>query len=564
MPYLYDLVLDLRCTKELDSYCELIWSSGDIFADSTARKRECKANSVVADIDNDYRFAEVRITVINMSEYNTNERVCAKYLGDGVIRLFKSNSKIDDRATKTNQSNLVAKKCVIVAILAVPSYMSMQDFFGFIGEETAKNIVHTRIIRTESNSRYMGILKFRNHDTASKFQAEYNGKLFNSMEPENCHVVFVRNILWGDKSYIAKDSCPLDTIGGNSSKTKTGPLAKSAPPPPMPALTELPTCPVCLDRMDTTQTGLLTIICRHTFHCQCLTKWEDGSCPVCRYSQKDDMANSNPLECAVCKMTENLWMCLICGNVGCGRYDHKHAFDHFTITGHGYSMDLNSQRIWDYASDCYVHRLIQTQEDGKLVELPDQDNGGPSNADNATLTTSSDKLDAVDREYSNLIQMQLESQRMYYEQQLHASADKTAKASAEARKAKGQLFEVTKQLTESQNCNEKNVETINHLENECRALKERIVFLEDKLKTLDENYKDESSINKAISANFESLQREKIRQDEKIEDLEDQIRDLMLHFEMAAKLHANPEIANASMSTSQPQTKTKQKKGTKR
>ena len=47
-------------------------------------------------------------------------------------------------------------------------------------------------------------------------------------------------------------------------------------PPPTPALRELPTCPVCLERMDASVTGLLTILCQHTFHCQCLTKWGDG------------------------------------------------------------------------------------------------------------------------------------------------------------------------------------------------------------------------------------------------------------------------------------------------
>ena len=33
------------------------------------------------------------------------------------------------------------------------------------------------------------------------------------------------------------------------------------------ALTELPTCPVCLERLDGSISGLLTTICNHTFHC---------------------------------------------------------------------------------------------------------------------------------------------------------------------------------------------------------------------------------------------------------------------------------------------------------
>jgi len=38
--------------------------------------------------------------------------------------------------------------------------------------------------------------------------------------------------------------------------------------------TELPTCPVCLERLDETSSGILTILCNHSFHCQCLSQME--------------------------------------------------------------------------------------------------------------------------------------------------------------------------------------------------------------------------------------------------------------------------------------------------
>lgn len=41
---------------------------------------------------------------------------------------------------------------------------------------------------------------------------------------------------------------------------------------------ELPTCPVCLERMDSAVTGLITVPCSHTFHCACLSKWGDSRC----------------------------------------------------------------------------------------------------------------------------------------------------------------------------------------------------------------------------------------------------------------------------------------------
>jgi BRCA1-associated protein len=61
---------------------------------------------------------------------------------------------------------------------------------------------------------------------------------------------------------------------------------------------------------------------------------------------------------------------LICGHIGCGRYNGAHAFDHHLSTNHLYALELETQRVWDYAGDGYVHRLIQTKNDGKLVEFP--------------------------------------------------------------------------------------------------------------------------------------------------------------------------------------------------
>lgn len=61
---------------------------------------------------------------------------------------------------------------------------------------------------------------------------------------------------------------------------------------------------------------------------------------------------------------------MICGHIGCGRYNDAHAYHHYMETNHLYALELETQRVWDYAGDGYVHRLIQNTIDGKLVELP--------------------------------------------------------------------------------------------------------------------------------------------------------------------------------------------------
>ncbi|KAJ6171395.1 hypothetical protein N7470_000462 [Penicillium chermesinum] len=280
--------------------------------------------------------------------------------------------------------------CSTLCVLAVPSYLSVSDFLGFVGERTLDDVSHFRMIRTPRANRYMVLMKFRSGRKAMEWQKEWNGKVFNSMEPETCHVVFVKSVEIqvvepGDQSdYTPAETLPLSPSSsqpGGRHSTSTGQATLSTKPlaPPTPALIELPTCPVCLERMDET-TGLLTIICQHVFHCTCLQKWKGSGCPVCRYTQDDlrrpitsDDSDAPPPECSVCNSDLNLWACLICGNIGCGRYDGAHAFDHWKRTSHAFAMDLTTQRVWDYVGDAYVHRIIQSKTDGKLVELPAAD-----------------------------------------------------------------------------------------------------------------------------------------------------------------------------------------------
>ena len=72
------------------------------------------------------------------------------------------------------------------------------------------------------------------------------------MESELCHLVYVAQVeICGD----GIDSGGMDV--------------------PMTGHTELPTCTVCLERMDESVDGILTILCNHSFHGSCLAKWGD-------------------------------------------------------------------------------------------------------------------------------------------------------------------------------------------------------------------------------------------------------------------------------------------------
>lgn len=78
-------------------------------------------------------------------------------------------------------------------------------------------------------------------------------------------------------------------------------------------------------------------------------------------SQQKDGAETRFSHCTSCELHENLWLCLQCGNVGCGRAQfggvggNSHGLAHYEATGHKFSVKLGSITP-DGSADvfCYV------------------------------------------------------------------------------------------------------------------------------------------------------------------------------------------------------------------
>lgn len=104
----------------------------------------------------------------------------------GDALLSKPSNPWYSRATKENKGEFhppaADHECTTLCILAVPSYLAPSDFLGFVGEETREQVSHFRMIRTARANRYMVLIKFRDGKMARKWQMEWNGKVFNSME----------------------------------------------------------------------------------------------------------------------------------------------------------------------------------------------------------------------------------------------------------------------------------------------------------------------------------------------------------------------------------------------
>eukprot|EP00775_Hariotina_reticulata_P010878 gene10878-11032_t len=139
--------------------------------------------------------------------------------------------------------------------------------------------------------------------------------------------------------YASADSRAALTPGSSSGAIVSSLDAKAPPFTPK----------VCLERLDEHISGVVTTVCNHRFHGECLKRWGDTSCPVCRYCMYSSSTNTS--RCAACGTNANLWICLICGHVGCGRYKEGHASDHWKESAHCYALELETQRVWDYAGD---------------------------------------------------------------------------------------------------------------------------------------------------------------------------------------------------------------------
>jgi BRCA1-associated protein len=480
--------------------------------------------------------------------------------------------------------------CTTLCILAVPSYLGPSDFLAWVGEATRDEVSHFRMVRTGKQNRYMVLIKFRDGKKARAWQGEWNGKVFNSMEPETCHVVFlksvevlqndvqldVNNLAIEDGSTSAHPPTPTPTYPTIASDPFTSSQTTSSKPlpPPTPSLLELPTCPVCLERMDET-TGLLTILCQHVFHCTCLQKWSGGGCPVCRYTFDDfssgvtksgktkkkkirskytsvnTLAGSDEYEpcdedydglleceeadCEVDSMGENaLWQCLICGRLGCGRYEGKHAFKHYESSGHTFAMDLDTKRVWDYVGDGYVHRIIQ---DNGQAEKSNARAGIISRADyQDDSDEKGEGREALALEYTHLLTSQLESQRVYFEGVVERAVDKATLAVRDSERAlkassraSGELQSLQVEVKELRKNFEEAEKEKSRLEKKCKKF-------EEITRSVQKQVSEERETNRGLleRINFLNTQVESLTTAKT--DLEEMNHDLMMNFAAEEKV----------------------------
>lgn len=444
---------------------------------------------------------------------------CGNHLVDitrGILHLYK-----DNQALGTNNE---PKHSEMLAMLAIPADVACRELINFINP-AYDGIEYLRIIRDPTPNQYMCLIKFKTQKQADEFYDYFNNREFNSIEKGVCHLAFVSKV---DITSTAKEgSCPI------------------------PGLTELPPCYICLERMDESLSGVLTILCNHSFHGDCLIKWGDSCCPVCRYVQTPETIDGQ--SCFECGSQEDLWICLICGHVGCSRFKQGHAFGHFELTQHTYTMDLKRQHVWDYVGDNYVHRLIQNKGDGKLVELRGEGVGtfDLENYDenSSKIDTTHEKIDSMELEYTYLLTSQLESQRRFFEDKLQFVEDATHERVDELERSNQLLKEHAQQLQTTVDALTKEKQQVEK-RSQTRISKLQTDFDEERLmnEQLRQNQTYFQSEMQKMKNDFDAAIKEKNKE---VEEMKEQIRDLMFYIDGQQKLKEMVDVSVEELENSQ-------------
>lgn len=104
-----------------------------------------------------------------------------------------------------------------------------------------------------------------------------------------------------------------------------------------------------------------------------IKEWEQEIYP-CAHSidiQQDTSVTVNLSKCTQCDLKENLWICLHCGAIGCGRAQfgstiqgNSHALAHYEATGHAVAVKLGSLSEIENSCDVYCY------QDNDEVKVP--------------------------------------------------------------------------------------------------------------------------------------------------------------------------------------------------
>ncbi|KAM7475873.1 hypothetical protein LguiB_023116 [Lonicera macranthoides] len=446
----------------------------------------------------------------------------------GVMHLYK-----DDDASSS--SELPVGRKALLCVLGVPNHMTYADFCQFCGS-FVQHMLEMRIVRVDGmEDRYSILIRFDDLMSSDTFYKHFNGRRFSSLEVEACHILFTVDVQYT----------------GSIEHAQTSPASS----------TEQASCPVCLGiflkalvMRDWTKiwvvfsqpsATILSIVLVFLIGQILHARYADiasSSLKNLNVSFAKHQRMSGYVFFVVLLVAEGTKFILLYFSyyyagfsfVPMTRYKEGHAIRHWKETQHCYSLELETQRVWDYVGDNYVHRLIQSKTDGKLVEL----NHHGAHADDCgscecggdpgfTEALWNSKFEAMVNEYNDLLTTQLENQKVYYESRIQEVEEETEREVSEA---------VEKALNQNPKLQKMQVKLDKYMEEK--------KFLED----INDNLLRNTDIWKAKIVEIEEREKKATSlKDIKIQELEEQLMGLMVCLEEGNnKVEEIPALSNES------------------
>ena len=330
----------------------------------------------------------------------------------------------------------------------------------------------------QPDRRYLILFEMESEEAAEEIVLDLHGQPYTSLDMMSCCSLFHVVALQGHDGISLQSPLFASTPQTSTATTKNSNSHNEGDF----------NCAVCLEQ---NTSSVLTTVCNHSFHMDCILQCQDSPCPVCRYDHAG--LNETLSQCNVCGSTGDNYVCLICGVVSCCRplesataslqstsspialqpsfpsnrttsscvpavdeqHDDgellqsqqpptqnlslpSHARQHYDETLHAYALDTETQHVFDFAGQGYVDRLLQNKEDGKLVEIADPSAQTEERSQNPGLSETQEqqvvhqKLEGMATSYYTLLKSQLEQQRVFYEGRLeeirHEYEDRRQKA----------------------------------------------------------------------------------------------------------------------------------------
>lgn len=225
---------------------------------------------------------------------------------------------------------------------------------------------------------------------------------------------------------------------------------------------------------------------------------------------------------------------LICGHLGCGRYDEAHAFAHFQQTSHTFAMDVKTQAIWDYINDDWVHRLIQNKAENSRGNTKE---ATKPQEDRSEGTLSKSDLEDMSFEYAGMLKAQLDSQRTYYEEQVDRAEDRVAQATAAADQATASSLKANERLDAMEASHQMLLnETLPGLDRGKEKAERRSEKFEDLARKMEKEYKEKEVVNESLMDRIDHLEKQLNEATMRGSELEEQNRDLSFFISGMEKL----------------------------